>query len=303
MSLFLADVKREPWLFLRHPASPWTREIVETEKRIRVALARVAAFEISNVAEYLYCGNEQEDWDIFSDFPKPAPPFAHTWFEWRLPAVSYSNGSRIPIPMARAACFVEARVIENLVKVTLVPFVRRQSGLHVHGIVIYNLTREMDAISPSSDGKILLGNWGGYPPDEFKSEALQLAEMSTSIVFPAFLAMSLLNCRNVRTRKVQAPERLVKACAKRGRPIPAMHRVIEIQPITEVTKRETGESGYSQKAISVIRGHFKDYSQGRGLFGKLRGRFWWNGRMNANASVEYALAGTGKQLDPQWIRQ
>lgn len=34
-----------------------------------------------------------------------------------------------------------------------------------------------------------------------------------------------------------------------------------------------------QRALHICRGHFKDYSKGKGLFGKYKGLYWWDSQV------------------------
>ena len=75
------------------------------------------------------------------------------------------------------------------------------------------------------------------------------------------------------------------------------------QPITELIKRETRTAGYSRAAAAIVRGHFKDYSHGKGLFGKFKGQFWWSQRLTVGETPEYRLARADGGLDERWPEQ
>ena len=49
-----------------------------------------------------------------------------------------------------------------------------------------------------------------------------------------------------------------------------------------------------QRALHICRGHFKDYRDGKGLFGKHKGLYWWDSTVKGNANngeikKDYAL--------------
>jgi hypothetical protein len=78
--------------------------------------------------------------------------------------------------------------------------------------------------------------------------------------------------------------------------------IIEIRPITERIAQMSGSSGYSKAAASIVRGHFKDYSNGAGLFGRYKGMFWWDQRVAvAPESVEYRFKNAVGALDKDWV--
>jgi hypothetical protein len=45
----------------------------------------------------------------------------------------------------------------------------------------------------------------------------------------------------------------------------------------EILRRE-GQVEHTglKKALHIVRGHFKDYTKGSGLFGKYQGIYWWD---------------------------
>lgn len=50
------------------------------------SFAGAQCFAIDNVAEYLYAGTDQENWDPRTDFPNVAPPFPRCWFDHKRPS-------------------------------------------------------------------------------------------------------------------------------------------------------------------------------------------------------------------------
>lgn len=108
--------------------------------------------------------------------------------------------------------------------------------------------------------------------------------------YPVYFSISLMHCKNVRVDEAPAlPEKVIKKRLKRGKPV-VQYKTIFIDSI----KRQSsvngsgGETGLL-KAIDIMRGHFKDYSQGRGLFGRLHGRYWWNERASAESKRDYKI--------------
>ena len=129
----------------------------------------------------------------------------------------------------------------------------------------------------------------------------ELGGQSCSFLYVVMLAMSLINCRNVSTRTVKAEPKLLAKHARNGVAATAEHHVIEIQPMIRSVKTVTSESGYSRRAAAVVRGHFKDYSEGKGLFGQHKGMFWWHQRSGGLAAdVEYRLKNAVGGLDSKW---
>ena len=53
------------------------------------------------------------------------------------------------------------------------------------------------------------------------------------------------------------------------------------------TEGGIGRGGGLKQALHICRGHFKDYRDGRGLFGKHKGLYWWE--QNVRGSIEQGV--------------
>lgn len=87
-------------------------------------------------------------------------------------------------------------------------------------------------------------------------------------------AICILNCVGVRTTTVEPPAALQKKRQKRGKPPLVSYKVLEID--TFKPRRERNEIGGEQSpaALHHVRGHYADYREGNGLFGRYRGLYW-----------------------------
>ncbi len=103
-------------------------------------------------------------------------------------------------------------------------------------------------------------------------------------VHPMAFAISLMHCKNVELRPVEPIPALSKAQFKRrGRPLVRYHE-LHIEPMKAVLKREGAEGGAGlAKAMHIARGHFKDFRNGKGLFGRYKGTYWWPQHLRGNA--------------------
>jgi hypothetical protein len=92
---------------------------------------------------------------------------------------------------------------------------------------------------------------------------------------PAFLAISFLHCKNVRIDDNAVPAKLAKRYRERNGIAPANYKTLVIEPLKQILRTEgkSGEHGLA-KAMHICRGHFKDYREGRGLFGKYKQIVW-----------------------------
>lgn len=80
-------------------------------------------------------------------------------------------------------------------------------------------------------------------------------------------------------------QRLLKARQKHSRPFFEKYYTLEINPMTKVLKTEgqINTNGLKQ-ALHLCRGHFKAYD-GKGLFGKYTGTYWWPSHYRGNESI------------------
>jgi hypothetical protein len=103
--------------------------------------------------------------------------------------------------------------------------------------------------------------------------------------FPALFATSLLHCRNVRSTDV-TPNKKASAQQRRIKGYPLVtYKVLDIQPMKEVLVREgQSESLGLRRALHSCRGHFANYAEGRGLFGKYHGQYWIPEHVRGTAS-------------------
>lgn len=95
-------------------------------------------------------------------------------------------------------------------------------------------------------------------------------------VFPFLFALSLMHAKNVTLEDVPTSPALAKKHAKRGRPTLRFKtlRVISMRKAASASAAP-GESS-SRQAMHLARGHFKDFRDGKGLFGKHKGLYWWD---------------------------
>lgn len=281
-------------------------------------IRQAATFEVSNVAEYLYEGTSREVWHLGEDFPRPMPPFRTCWFEWKLPRRVMVGDHFEPLQIRgefeRVGCLIvcaDGTKPWQLVNIQVHVFVEVIGGTPGCLIIIqFYLDQDWQPrVELGEEGakKIMYG-YPGIRPEladvqdgEVGKEKMYLKELST-LWLPAALAISLLNCRNVETKTVSAPAALVKKHRKLRREVAASHLMIEIQPMMAKIRNATGESGYGRNAAAIVRGHFKDYTKGAGLFGRNKGLFWWDQRVAAplSTTVEYRLKNSIGGLDSKW---
>lgn len=288
------------------------------EEQCRCISATVRAaqvFDITNVADYLYEGSSKEVYDLWKDFPRPMPPFMLTWFEWRTPLRILRQGQLEYCSEGRWFDFHGSLVVaiarekdDYAYRIVIQPFARKR-GEGTVGIlpsIHFALTEQFEVVPPLGTPETVGAAWPGLDYskwEEARGDLMEAWEYSSTIMHVPLLAMSLLNCRNVVTKDLRIPEALQRKHAKRGHPLQAVrYSVIEIQPIIHSVQKATGQRGYGRAAATIVRGHFKDYQSGKGLFGKYKGLFWWDQRTSLHAKAEYHLKSKTGPLDEAWKR-
>lgn len=101
--------------------------------------------------------------------------------------------------------------------------------------------------------------------------------------------VSLMHCKNVELVERDPYAGLPKSLRKHGKRPLVRYHTLEIEPMRKVLRDEggMGPNGEGLKqALHICRGHFKDYRQ-RGLFGKLKGLYWWD--QHARGDVEQGV--------------
>lgn len=85
----------------------------------------------------------------------------------------------------------------------------------------------------------------------------------------------ILNCKNIVTEKIPAPERLNKKRRESRKQELFDYHVLNV--VIPSKKREYHESTepLSHNRVHLCRGHFKEYTAEHPLFGRLTGLYWW----------------------------
>jgi len=278
-----------PWYVGRAKHKAW----FEHQARLRPLYMRrdFPVILIDNVADYFYSGTDQENWDLRDHFPNIAPPWRTAWFEHRMPR------------QIRSEEFGTIDSIAPKGRVGFLMFAQEEGDLADNGgswpdqpgwppgtrwIIRVEMFMDFygrpDSIEGASGPWSLRvdadGRAAGTPfiqtwtaPDQ--NEYMQGFQ---SFLYPPLLAMCFSHCKNVVMEDHEMPAPLVKKFrAKHGNKSlqPAAWKTLVIEPMKQVLRREgKAESTGLQRALHICRGHFADYTQGRGLFGKFHGRYW-----------------------------
>lgn len=265
------------------------------QERTKKLLRQAHVFDVSNVAEYFWAVSDKERWCWNQDFPNLAPPFECYWMEYRRPSGVQMNNwfdKRTGLFPDRAG--VLSFVLETTPELAAKnPWMKAPEEVleQVRWTLHCETYAQIDerVCGPLTNtifwldehGRILCLPHEGLvvPPSVSYERRAEVAERAADVahplIYPSALATCFIHCRNVTTQEHEAPGAMQKAYEKRNKQPLVRYHTLVIDPMKEVLKREGGseESGL-KKALHICRGHFADYTEGKGLFGKYHGRFW-----------------------------
>lgn len=118
-----------------------------------------------------------------------------------------------------------------------------------------------------------------------EKEKQSMVNFMSSQVAVIYFTLNLLSCKNVERIDNRFDAKLIKAWQKRNKPYFEKYYTLAIEPMKKILESE-GEAQIKgiQHALHICRGHFKTY-EGKGLFGKYKGRFWWPSQVRGDASI------------------
>jgi hypothetical protein len=268
-----------PWFVEPRRVEQWKRHAAKVAEMLR--WPDVPVLRIDNVSDY-YFAAEQEHWSLDRDFPNLAPPFPVMWVEHHLPRTIHSAecgdndltkwvqrgavGVLIIYGDAATAVCTEGAPPPNakwILCAELFVDYGRNITQGPHGTIMLCVDAEGRAIDAP-----WMQTWSA------ESEADVMKSFMTWL-HPAFLAVSFLHCKNVAIQDNVIPAKLAKRYRERNGIAPANYKTLVIEPLKAILRTEgrSGEHGLA-KAMHICRGHFKDYREGRGLFGKYHQLVW-----------------------------
>src|SRR5215471_15799613 len=290
-----------PWFVAPNYAHTWrthTGKIVDLLKD-----PAMPVLVIDNVSEYYYQGTDQEFWDLTRDFPNLAPPYERMWFESRMQRKIHSKEcgdtdvTDIVGKEARVGVFIQAvdpanaRMEDTGMPPDLEDLEIRAKAkwfLWCELFINYDLgmDREHGVIAQGSHGSIFMAvdehgaivrrPWiQSYLPSDADQTVAEPLKGLMNWLHPAFLAISFLHCKNVRMEDHAMDKPLAKKFRLKHNCEPVKWKTLVIEPLREILRGEgrSGQVGLA-KAMHICRGHFRDYREGAGLFGKYHQVVW-----------------------------
>ena len=298
-------------------------ELLSRNARLRQDFRTATVLSIDNVAQYYFKHHATKDgrMDGPEQFPQLAPPFPCAFYEYDLEPSMYDlmfteGETSQPRQLNQAGILVQSCDVaqfrnqysdgdsflqESRSDVTakwvlfITVFARHKSDRELGGPLL------MLMLAVGEDGqatsKLRSRIWGVRDDayDQVAQEDIDLICLLADLAFPAFLATSFLHCRNVSTEDNVPPPKLSKAYNRRhGQPL-LRFKTLSIEPMKHILRKQgqVEDRGLTY-ALHLCRGHFKDYRNSAGLFGRHKGLFWWDlhtrGSLDQGAVVkDYAI--------------
>jgi len=292
---------RKPWFVAEHLAQQWADHCVKLSQML--SAPDLPVLQLDNVADYYFTNSDQEYWDLSRDFPNLAPPFEVFWCEHKMPRVIHSaeagdtqmkdlvQNGRIGVLMAALTPdqvgVAQGELPENAKWILWAELfidygIRGTTADGAHGATFFAIDAE---------GRLIVRPWlqtfAGAEHNEHIKNYI-------TFFHPSLLAVSFLHCKNVKLVENKVHPPLAKKYHKRHGVEPCAYKTLVIEPLKQILRSEGGHGNGNglAKAMHICRGHFKDYREGRGLFGKYHQLVW-------HPSV---IRGTkGKQAPPREI--
>jgi hypothetical protein len=267
------------------------------------------------VSDYMLKGSDQEDWRVDRDFPHIAPPYSQFFLEFTAPdkiiskehgESAWGNRSKSWAILGRGSEIKDigfdpnyqsqlekmnirwALAIQVFMRVDLDDLFMCKGPLWQVQIFVTD-TGQAALFPDKSDVLMMSGPCGelirvikesaAYHKKSLQEETILTQESLNPIVHTGLLTLSFLHCKNV-TVAVKKSERRYSGL---------LYHDIDIKPMRKVLKTEGREDEVGSKnALSICRGHFRNYEEGRGLFGKHHGTYWvdWHARGKVTATKD-----------------
>jgi hypothetical protein len=239
--------------------------------------------KIQNVADYL--GTSAVGFNSLDDFPNLAPPWPAFWMEYRRKGAACGTlavGDRIDT----RELFIDSTKVHWIF--VLHHFTTQSGGnpgsfmeilaLDASGKLIRGAVNRdfMDALVPNAPDMVKeISELPGFVYHKEINVYVQELGCPEVLAQEEMMAITFCHCKNVKVRPDSLPEKLQKKRSKGGRVPVHRYYTLDIEPMKRVltTDGRSREIGL-KRALHICRGHFADYTDGRGLFGRHHGMFW-----------------------------
>jgi hypothetical protein len=215
-------------------------------------------------AVYRYAQEHRADFVRSLESLPVAPPWRCAFYEWNLP--SWVDGHPVPPDLRDGHGVLSMAAQRDGVswQWALVGYQRYKGGIWRKPGVLFDLNAagQMEDSGYSFDRD----DWRGDVPSWW----------FTQYELPVLLANVFAHCKNVEITDAVPPPKLSAKQEKRYGIPKLTYKTLNIVPMQQTLRSEGGmDRGNSlAKALHICRGHFADYREGPGLFGRYHGLVW-----------------------------
>jgi len=102
-----------------------------------------------------------------------------------------------------------------------------------------------------------------------------------------FALSKIISCKNISAETIKPPEKVNKKRIKNGKlPLYSYH-VLNISPFGSKKNGQTNEQSSNLHRLHFCRGHFKEYTAEKPLFGRITGLYWWQPTLRGNKDLGF----------------
>jgi hypothetical protein len=91
-----------------------------------------------------------------------------------------------------------------------------------------------------------------------------------------------LNCRNIKTIRIEPPEKLNKKRKKQNKAAVDSYHILRVRPFGKKSDNTSPRRNKEGRRIHFCRGHPKLFTKQKPLFGKWYGLYWWDPHIRGN---------------------
>jgi hypothetical protein len=283
----------------------------DLDPNVRASLNTAARIRANNV--YAYMAEDKKDFaSLIEHLPIVIPPFPTTWIEFDLSdqndkatagylLIREKIGEETTLQLPKkvresgatwavyAQAFTRGGTVQMPLSDGSTTFIHLENGkspfsfllsLHEDGTIIGDQNGILISFAPQYEAALRQNNY---------YDLSRIAELEIFSV--ALFALSLLSCKNVTLEAVDPPATL-KHRNRHVQPAISYH-VLKIRPMSTHTRGGGQWIGGGSPSLHIRRGHFKDYREGEGLFGRVHGIYWWEsavvGRAGSVVEKDYEI--------------
>ena len=251
-------------------------------------ISKNAIIEVSNVFDYIKNNGLPS-----GDLSITHVPFHNMWVEWK------GHSAVLFMAQSEDAHLATIKELEDKVpemqnykmqRVVREVMNPERNIMFVNMLCFFKDGHSMDVVGMSGlyidieSGEIFEGGvliptlWGFLMQDMMYQKTLDWIKAYRAIVASV---IKFMNCKNVLIKTNDPPSKLQKNRKRKNKPPLYSFKTIEIRPIRilKTISNNKSDIGYS---LHICRGHFKDYTKGKGLFGRIHGSFWWEEQMRGD---------------------